>query len=309
MMDSSHSESGVKPIAFSPIVTRTQTSRALIAPIAFNCVKFIVIRGGSTTLFSEYGNLHVHVGDVVVLDENTLCGAEPDGWCTTTTLYLDRDYVIDQVFWQYAAVFKHRQEASLFLDRQYPVPKQLARIGADQTAHLSPLLDELAELSVEAGSPRRFYRTQSLLSAVLDVVVPQLCASIQAGANQSSTAIPSQPRHRQFVPIRDEAREAAIALRERLDRRWTLTQLASTMHLSPSQVRRLFIVAFGKSPIAYLTMLRVERMAEMLRTTDDAIALVANDVGWNDPDFAARQFRRSIGVSPSEYRRISRSSK
>lgn len=309
-MELPHSESGVEPIRFSPIVTRTQTNQALVAPIAFNCVKFIVIRGGSAKLFSEYGNLHVRVGDVVVLDENTLCGAAPDGWCTTTTLYLDRDYVIDQVFWQYAAIFNHRQDASLFLDMQYPVPKLLAHIGVDQTAHLSPVLDELAELSVGAGSPRLFYRTQSLLSAVLDVVIPKLLrASTQVGSNQRSTAMPSPPRHRQFEPIRDEAREAAVVLQDHLDQRWTLTHLARTMHLSPSQVRRLFIVAFGKSPIAYLTMLRVERMAERLRTTDDAIAIVAGEVGWNDPDFAARQFRRSMGLSPSEYRRISRDPK
>lgn len=33
-----------------------------------------------------------------MLAANTLCGAEPEGWITTTTLYLDRDYVIDQVY-------------------------------------------------------------------------------------------------------------------------------------------------------------------------------------------------------------------
>ncbi|SJN15586.1 hypothetical protein FM104_00400 [Microbacterium esteraromaticum] len=47
-------------------------------------------------------------------------------------------------------------------------------------------------------------------------------------------------------------------------------------------------------------------MADLLRTTVDPIAAIATSVGWNDPDFAARQFRRSVGVSPSEYRRISR---
>ena len=46
---------------------------------------------------------------------NTLCGAEPEGWVTTTTLYLDRDYVIDQVFWQYAEQFTDRLDAKAFL--------------------------------------------------------------------------------------------------------------------------------------------------------------------------------------------------
>lgn len=83
---------------FTPIIARTQEARSAVAPIAFDCVKFIIIRGGSARLFSEFGSHHVNIGDVIVLAANTLCGAEPEGWVTTTTLYLDRDYVIDQVF-------------------------------------------------------------------------------------------------------------------------------------------------------------------------------------------------------------------
>jgi transcriptional regulator GlxA family with amidase domain len=45
-------------------------------------------------------------------------------------------------------------------------------------------------------------------------------------------------------------------------------------------------------------------MVELLRTTDSTISVIAASVGWGDPDFAARQFRRSVGLSPSEYRRI-----
>lgn len=79
-------------------------------------------------------------------------------------------------------------------------------------------------------------------------------------------------------------------------------RLANEVHLSRSQVGRLFVEAFGKSPIAYLTMLRTERMAALLRTTDTPIAKIAQEVGWSDPDFAARQFRRSVGVTPRSYR-------
>lgn len=85
-----------------------------------------------------------------------------------------------------------------------------------------------------------------------------------------------------------------------------MTELAEEVHLSKSQVGRVFVEAFGKSPIAYLTMLRTERMAALLRATDAPISVVAREVGWSDPDFAARQFRRSVGVTPSGYRTLSR---
>lgn len=68
----------------------------------------------------------------------------------------------------------------------------------------------------------------------------------------------------------------------------------------------MFVATFGKSPIAYLAMLRVERMAHLLRDTNMPIRAVAREVGWGDPDFAAQQFHRCIGVTPSRYRKMGR---
>lgn len=292
---------------FSPVLARTQTAVTTIAPIAFDCVKFIIIRGGSARLFSEFGSRHVTVGDVVVLAANTLCGAEPEGWITTTTLYLDQDYVIDQVFWQHATRFNDRLDAGDFLDANYAEPAQVAQIGEDRAGLLMPWLDELAALSADGLHPERFYRAQALLSAVLDIVIPHLAVSDERVAStQRSTVVPSAPRHRAFRPLRDEPRKVAELLTHALDRRWSVSELAGAVHLSPSQLRRLFVASFGKSPIAYLTMLRAERMAHLLKVSDSPISAIAASVGWSDPDFAARQFRRSVGVTPSEYRRISR---
>ncbi|MFV0425469.1 MAG: helix-turn-helix domain-containing protein [Beutenbergiaceae bacterium] len=118
--------------------------------------------------------------------------------------------------------------------------------------------------------------------------------------------MPSAPRHRTFQPLRRKAREIAGLLAAELHRRWSVKELADVVHLSPSQLRRVFSEAYGKSPIAYLAMLRVERMVHLLKQTDSPISAIAASVGWGDPDFAARQFRRSVGVSPSEYHRITR---
>ena len=46
-------------------------------------------------------------------------------------------------------------------------------------------------------------------------------------------------------------------------------------------------------------------MAGLLRTTDAPIAVITREVGWRDPDFAARQFRRSVGMTPRRYRAMS----
>ncbi|GAA1576661.1 helix-turn-helix transcriptional regulator [Leucobacter aridicollis] len=293
---------------FAPIHARTETFHHPVRPVAYDSVKFIVVRGGSARLFSEFGCRHVNIGDVIVLAANTLCGAEPDDWITTTTLYLDREYVIDQVFWQYAAQFRTRLDASSYLDAHYAEPAQVVRIGEARAGLLMPWLDELAGLSLEGPAPERYYRAQALLFSVLDVVVPNLkMTGTLASATQRTAVFPSHPRHRQFHPLRDEARHAAHLLSADRARKWKVPELAEEVHLSISQFRRVFVDAFGKSPIAYLTMLRAERMAELLQKTDLPISVIANEVGWADPEFAARQFRRSVGVSPSKYRQISQS--
>ena len=99
------------PVAtFSPLLARTQVAHAPVDPIAFDCLKFIVVRAGRARLFSEFGVHFVSMGDVVILAANTLCGAEPEGWISTTTLYLDRDYVwavssfVDGLFGGQAAI-------------------------------------------------------------------------------------------------------------------------------------------------------------------------------------------------------------
>lgn len=261
----------------------------------------MVVRAGAAVLFSELGVRHVSVGDVVVLAANTLCGAEPERWVTTTTLYLDCDYLIDQVFWQYSSHFNDRLEASQFVGVHYAEAAQIVRIGEDRAGLLMPWLDELAALSFDGLRSNRFYRAQSLLSAILDVVVPYLSVTEQRMTEtQRSAVLPTVPRHRSFRPLRAEAREVSALLRRDLARRWSVADLAVAVHLSSSQLRRVFVEGFGKSPIAYLTMLRAERMTYLLRTTDSPISEIAVMVGWGDPDFAARQFRRSVGVSPSE---------
>ncbi len=291
---------------FSPLIARTQTAHSPLDAVAFDCVKIIVVRSGSAILLSELGTRHVKVGDVVVLASNTLCGAEPEGWITTTTLYLDHDYVVDQVFWQYAARFADRLDAQRFLETYYAEPAQILRVGEDRAGLLMPWLDEFAALSIEGPNPRRFYRAQSLLFAILDVIVPYLkITDERITPTQRATACPTLPRHRLFQPLRSDARRIAELMKHEPERQWTLGELAAEVHLSPSQLGRVFVDAFGKSPIAYLTMIRAERMAHLLRTTDTPVAEIASQVGWVDSNYAARQFRRSLGIAPRQYRALS----
>ena len=279
-----------------------------VDPVAYDCVRVAVVRSGSAILFSEFGQKPVTVGDVVLLGANTLCGYEPEDHLTATVIYADTDYVVDQVFWQYVGLVSDRLDAQEFAATIYTEPAQILRLGEDRAGMLMPWLDELVALSIENKPVANFYRMQALWFSVAHVIAPFIkCTPVRTSPTQRQAACPTLPRTRRFAPLRAEARRAEQLLRADPVRGWSVTELASEVNLSKSQVGRLFVEAYGKSPIAYLTMLRTERMAGLLRTTDAPIALIARQVGWSDPDFAARQFRRSVGVTPRRYRAISRS--
>ncbi len=291
---------------YAALLARTRTIHRPVGPVAYDCVKVIVVRDGSAILFSEFGQQPVTIGDVILLGANTLCGSEPEGHITVTTIYADTDYVIDQVFWQHVGILHDRLDAQDFAATIYTEPAQILHLGEDRTGLLMPWLDELVALSIEARPVANFYRMQALWFSISHVIAPFIRTSpVRISPTQRATGWPTQPRHRRFAPLRQEARRGAELLRADPVRHWSVTDLANELHVSKSQVGRIFVDAFGKSPIAYLTMLRTERMAGLLRTTDAPIAVIAREVGWGDPDFAARQFRRSVGMTPRRYRAMS----
>ncbi|MCV7695045.1 helix-turn-helix transcriptional regulator, partial [Micrococcus luteus] len=125
-------------------------------------------------------------------------------------------------------------------------------------------------------------------------------------ATQHKATYLGAPALRRLAPLRAEARAAADRLRDQPARRWTLAELAESVHLSPSQLGRVFVDAYGKTPMTYLATLRAEHLARLLRETDLPIEVAMREVGWHSRGHAARLFRRCVGASPTRYRQVVR---
>jgi len=99
---------------------------------------------------------------------------------------------------------------------------------------------------------------------------------------------------------------AAIAyLEQHLDEPVTLEALSGLSDLSVSTLNRAFRRAVGLPPLAYHRRLRMRRAGDLLRTTDLSVTEVAGQAGYDDANYFARQFRKTMGFSPSAYRRKS----
>lgn len=287
------------------LLARTHTVHRPVGPVAYDCVKFIVVRDGSAILYSEFGEQPVNPGDVILLGANVLYGSEPEGRITVTTIYADTDFLLDQLFWQYADVLHDRLDAQGLAEMIYTEPAQVLRLGEDRAGMLMPWLDELVALSVEGCFRQRFHRMQALWFSVIDKLAPHiLVTDHRLTSHQRGHIRPTLPRGRRFMPLRAEARQVREILHGEITRKWTLPELAGRVHLSTKQLARVFVDAYGKTPLTYLTILRVQEMARLLRETDLSVAEAGRRVGWRSRNRASAAFRESVGITPSRYRTL-----
>ncbi len=82
----------------------------------------------------------------------------------------------------------------------------------------------------------------------------------------------------------------------------SLEDTAALVGLSPSHFSRAFKEQTGEKYVDYLTRLRLNAAASLLRHTQASIRQIALAVGYADPNYLSRIFHRRTGVSPTEYR-------
>ncbi|MBQ8306299.1 MAG: response regulator [Blautia sp.] len=82
----------------------------------------------------------------------------------------------------------------------------------------------------------------------------------------------------------------------------SLQETASAVGLSPNRFSTLFSHELGMTFIEYLINKRMERACELLMTTDLKSFEVAYRSGYNDPHYFSATFKKSMGMSPTEYR-------
>lgn len=88
-----------------------------------------------------------------------------------------------------------------------------------------------------------------------------------------------------------------------LARELRVEDLAAHEHMSLRNFHRLYCSTMGITPAKAVEAIRMEAAREMLETTGSAIKAVARRCGFGDEERLRRAFVRSMGLSPSEYRR------
>ena len=82
----------------------------------------------------------------------------------------------------------------------------------------------------------------------------------------------------------------------------TAAVLAEVVYLTPSYLSSLFRKTMGTTIIQYITETRIELACEMLKDPQKKLYQIADAVGYGDAKYFARQFKKTVGMTPSEYR-------
>jgi len=96
--------------------------------------------------------------------------------------------------------------------------------------------------------------------------------------------------------------KALSLMREDLARPWTLNELASESHLSIPHFTELCRRQTGLPPLGLLIRLRLQRAMDLLQQGDHNVAEAARAVGYDDPFYFSRLFRKHMGMAPSACR-------
>ena len=85
----------------------------------------------------------------------------------------------------------------------------------------------------------------------------------------------------------------------------TLGDLARIAGLTTRHLSRAFRASFSEAPMQYIVALRLERAMRMLIQTRATVTEIALDCGFSHSQHFAASFSKTVGCSPSEFRRRS----
>jgi len=103
------------------------------------------------------------------------------------------------------------------------------------------------------------------------------------------------------ISAQDAVEKAIAYVNEHYCEKITLTGIAQMVGVSSSYFSTMFSRLTGENLIAYITRLRIEKAAELIRSGSFNLTETAFMVGYEDYAYFSRIFRKAMGVSPRDY--------
>ncbi|MBE6701833.1 MAG: helix-turn-helix domain-containing protein [Ruminococcaceae bacterium] len=98
-------------------------------------------------------------------------------------------------------------------------------------------------------------------------------------------------------------RSVIVDMQKRCPQELDTSEYAAMLGISEGRFLHVFKEAVGVSPGMYIMQLRLSRAAEELLTSDRSVSDIAYEVGFRDPLYFSRRFKKQYEVSPEHFRK------
>ena len=172
----------------------------------------------------------------------------------------------------------------------------LQRLPPDRKSELSVLFDPLRTDLAGGGAVDQWVAQARLLTILM--LIYRGCAALRVAPG-------TQPGGARGPACGTRRRQWLDAAKGFLARHYAepvgLDDVADALGISSFYLSRVFSEESDFSLYAYLTQLRLDRAKALLREGELTVAEVAHAVGYEDPNYFSKVFRRHTGVRPRDY--------
>ncbi len=91
-------------------------------------------------------------------------------------------------------------------------------------------------------------------------------------------------------------------MQQHLHSNFSLEELAKHMRSSKYHFSKKFKDLTSQSPMQYFIQLKMQHAGKLLDTSEQSIKRIAASLGYDDPYYFSRLFKKQIGLSPAQYR-------
>lgn len=261
------------------------TDQADIGTHRHEFTEIVVVLGGVGDHLLDDDRFPISAGDVLAIDQNHAHGYRNARELRIANILFNEQFVLDR-----EQSLAHLAGYQALVHLEPGARKRLSFGGKLKLTTESRILIEqrIEELRRELREKAEGY--QALAVSILIDIIVHLCRLY--GTSTSDT-------QRNLLDMG----YVVGYLESRYPERIEIRDLCPLVAMSARTLMRRFSQATGTTPMQYLLRVRVTRAAHLLRTTQAPMTDISADVGFSDSNYFSRQFRRIIGMSPTDYRR------
>lgn len=104
-------------------------------------------------------------------------------------------------------------------------------------------------------------------------------------------------------PTQENVRRILQYISQHFTENFSLQELSNELHLNKYYICHCFKEVTGYTINSYIVSKRIEEAKKLLRTTDEPIAMIAEQLGFNTAVHFSRSFKKYAGTSPQMYRK------